>query len=272
MENLEETATTTTFKLNLKPGTEQPPQHTKQLLMPVLSLGGVSVTTNNGISAATPLSRLLKKSSQNDLTVALSPVQSPVQSSPTNLTLEFATANDSSKFKSLIKRNKVALIEQHQLDLINEQNNGSNSPPDLNTIASRIITKSNRTNSPLLSSILPKPASPPNSLQTAVNSTIYQLKEKNSNSDLKQLATSTNSSSSSGSPNGTNLSLMTNSLSAFNLDLSKTTKTNNSNQQTSVTTPTSNTNPTKLFPDLNPFKLNTDLVTSTSMMAFTNKK
>ena len=211
-----------------------------QQLMPILSLGGVSpASISSTLTLDCNKTSKLKKSSKNDSSVSLS----PISSSPLPSQQKVSSGSEPSKFKALIKRNQTALMDE-----------SDSKSPDLLSIANRVINKM-RTNSPLLSSTgSTKPLSPSPS-QNLISSTIYELKEK---TDFQ-----TEGKRASSDFKVVNSTLMTNSSSALSADSNKTT-TKPGSQTIAVVS-------NRLFPDLNGFKLNTDLVTSTSLLNISNK-
>ncbi len=233
---------------------EQQQQH-----LPVFSLGGVSVSTVQPASIAAQLietskTSILKKSSNNDSAVSLS----PVSSSPLPSAVQQDIIGSTYKLKALIKRNQAAILGGKNTS------NGSASDlhsksPDSCSVAHRGHIKVNRVSSPRLSlvsnsSTKTSSISPTQTTVNLINSTIYELKEKTNLSqpgsiDLKAISSA---------------AAVSDSLSTISFDPNKL--VNKSNSQ--VTTPTGTAN--RLFPDLNGFKINTDLVTPTSLLSISN--
>jgi hypothetical protein len=223
--------------------------NSNQQLMPVFSLGGVSATTPTASSSLIETNKTskLKKSSNNDSAVSLSPLSSsPLpslqqQQQKQQHQIDAAAFNSTLKLKTLIKRNQAAAVLSDKLN--NSAVDLHCKSPDQSGL-NRIVSRSNIIVSPrfsITSNSSVKTTSPTQNVNL-INSTIYEFQEKKS-FDSSQLI------------------------------LKTTTANNNNNNNTGTksqnTTPTT---PNRLFPDLNGFKLNPDIVTSTSLLAITNNK
>jgi len=210
----------------------------KEQSIPVFSLGGVSVSNGQSANIATQIletnkTSMLKKSSNNDSTVSLS----PVSLSPLPSTAQQDIVGSTYKLKALIKRNQAAILGE--------------------SVAHRGHIKLNRVSSPRLSlvsnsSTKTSSISPTQTTVNLINSTIYELKEKTNLSQSDSIDLKANLTSA-----------MSDSFNTISFDPNKL--INKSNSQ--ATTPTN-----RLLPDLNGFKINTDLVTPTSLLSISNGK
>ncbi len=231
----------------------------KEQSIPVFSLGGVSVSNGQSANIATQIletnkTSMLKKSSNNDSTVSLS----PVSLSPLPSTAQQDIVGSTYKLKALIKRNQAAILgEKNFTNSSTSVSDLHSKSPDSCSVAHRGHIKLNRVSSPRLSlvsnsSTKTSSISPTQTTVNLINSTIYELKEKTNLSQSDSIDLKANLTSA-----------MSDSFNTISFDPNKL--INKSNSQ--ATTPTN-----RLLPDLNGFKINTDLVTPTSLLSISNGK
>jgi len=179
-----------------------------QQLMPVFSLGGVSATTPTASSSLIETNKTskLKKSSNNDSAVSLSPLSSsPLpslqqQQQQQQNQIDTAAFNSTLKLKTLIKRNQAAAVLSDKLN--NSAVDLHCKSPDQSGL-NRIVSRSNIIVSPrfsITSNSSVKTTSPTQNVNL-INSTIYEFQEKKSfDSSQLILKTATNNNNNNKLP------------------------------------------------------------------------